>query len=364
VKILFDHQIFSMQRYGGISRYFFNLYNGLNATHDVSSSIAALFAENEYIKNIPPLNNTIGEKLFSGHANRINRWNRRYSKLKIKLNNFDVFHPTYYDPYFLDEIKKPFVVTVYDMIHEVMADKFTDNNNVIAQKKLLINKAAAVIAISEYTKQDIIKFYPGAASKITVIHLGYVATENQAPANPNLPEPYILFVGERNFYKNFTGMVKAIAGLLNKNKELKLLCTGGGKFTTEEQALFNQLNISSQCEQINATETSLNQLYRQARLFVFPSFAEGFGLPLLEAFAAGCAVAGSNNTCFPEIGRGAIAYFDPYDAESMANTIQTMLTDEHKRATYISAGYERLKHFTIQKQVNETVAIYRKVAEK
>lgn len=361
MKILFDHQIFSIQRYGGISRYFFNLYNGLNATAGASCKIAALFSENEYIKAIPPLNNAFGRKLFEGHANRIYRWNRRYSLLNIRQNNFDVFHPTYYDPYFITELKKPFVVTVHDMIHEMMADQFTDNNNIIAQKKLLINQAATIIAISEYTKQDIIKFYPEAAPKITVVHHGYMNDSQQVGVNLDLPKDYILFVGERHFYKNFTGMVKAIAGLLNQNKDLKLICTGGGKFTAEEKELFAQLNISSQCEQRNAAEIELVQLYQQAKLFVFPSFTEGFGLPLLEAFAAGCPVAGSNNSCFPEIGGDAIAYFDPHNADSMTATVQTLLIDEHKRAAYIAAGYERLKQFTMQKQVDETVAVYRKV---
>lgn len=365
MKVLFDHQIFSTQRYGGISRYFFNLNEGLNAIPGVSSSIAALYSENEYIQNSPvPLNNALGKKLFTGHNNRIYRWNGRYSSYKIKQAKFDVFHPTYYDPYFIKELKRPFVITVHDMIHELMGNQFTDNNEVVAQKKLLIDKAAAVIAISGYTQNDIIKFYPEAADKISVIHHGYQFSKLSVEGQLTLPAKYLLFVGERYFYKNFTGFVKAIAGLLNKDKDLTLICAGGGKLTAAEQELFAQLDITSQVQQISATEAELCQLYQQAAVFVFPSFIEGFGLPLLEAFNAGCPVAASDNTCFPEIGGDAVAYFDPHNAESMRQAVKSILTDDSIRAEYIAKGSQRLKLFTIKKQVEQTLELYMAVADK
>lgn len=362
MKILFDHQTFSTQRYGGISRYFFNLYKGFNNTPGVSGKIATLYSENEYIKESPvPLNNGFGKKVFAGHQNRIYRWNKRYSSLLIRKNNFDIFHPTYYDPYFLTDLKKPFVLTVHDMIHELMATEFTDNNKVIEQKKLLIEKAAAVIAISQYTKSDIIKFYPEAEAKIRVVYHGYEYKAGNKPANLTLPHKYILFVGERYFYKNFVGMVKAIAGLLKQDSDLKLICTGGGKFTVAELDLFTDLGISDQCRQISATDTELHQLYQQATVFVFPSFSEGFGFPLLEAFTAGCPVAASDNSCFPEIGGDAAAYFNPNEEESIADTVSKLLADPALRQSYIQKGYERLKYFSIEKCVEETLAVYREV---
>jgi glycosyltransferase involved in cell wall biosynthesis len=363
VKILFDHQTFSTQRYGGISRYFFNLNQGLKAVPGVQSSIATLYSENAYIdsKDVP-FNNALGRKLFSNHQNRIYRWNRRYSAYKIKQGDFDVFHPTYYDPYFVDDLKKPFVLTVHDMIHELMADQFTDNNQVIAQKKLLIERADAIIAISGHTQSDILKFYPAAEDKISVIHHGYHFTAGQTAGQLSLPAKYILFVGERYFYKNFTGFAKAVAPLLNADTELKLICTAGGKFTPGELELFAQLNITGQCSQLNATEMELHQLYQQAAVFVFPSFTEGFGFPLLEAFTAGCPVAASDNSCFPEIGGDAVAYFDPYNAESMYKAVKRILTDDSTRAEYVDKGRQRLKLFTIKKQVEETLELYMEVA--
>lgn len=362
MKVLFDHQTFSIQRYGGISRYFVNLHNGLNNIPDVRSEIAVLYSENEYLKSYPvPFNNKIGEKLFTGHFNRIYRWNRRYCELKLRSNNFDVFHPTYYDPYFINGLKKPFVLTVHDMIHELLPNQFPDNDKVVAQKKAMITAASAIIAISDYTKNDIIKFYPAAADKITVIHHGYhFKAYEQSEASSN--GQFILFVGERPFYKNFPTFVKAIAPLLNENSTLKLICTGGGKFTPHELQLFASLNIPAQCHQVNATDRQLQQLYTEALVFVFPSFIEGFGLPLLEAFNAGCPVAASNASCFPEIGGDAVAYFDPHDVESIHGAIKTILTDTVTRTNYIAKGHERLKLFSIEKQVTETLNVYRKLS--
>lgn len=361
MKILFDHQTFSIQRYGGISRYFVNLNAGLNNLPGVSSEIATLYSENEYLKNYRvPFNNKLGKKLFTGHFNRIYRWNRRYCELKIRLNNFDIFHPTYYDPYFIADLKKPFVLTVHDMIHELMPNQFPDNDKVVAQKRQMITSADAIIAISEYTKGDIIKFYPQVAGKIKVIHHGYSFKAYQ-------PEPvrhgkFILYVGERPFYKNFPNFVKAIAPLLNADKDLQLICTGGGAFSATEQGLLSSLNISGQCRQINVTDQQIQQLYHEALVFVFPSFIEGFGLPLLEAFNAGCPVAASNASCFPEIGGDAVAYFDPHDVESIQKIIAAILTDTDKRDDYIAKGRERLKLFSIDKQVEQTVKVYRELS--
>jgi glycosyltransferase involved in cell wall biosynthesis len=165
-------------------------------------------------------------------------------------------------------------------------------------------------------------------------------------------------------YKNFPLFAEAIAPLLNQDKTLKLVCAGGGGFNADEENLLAKLNITTQCRQTNATDAELKQLYAQAQVFVFPSLIEGFGIPLLEAFSAGCPVAASNNTCFPEIGGDAIAYFDPTDKESIYNSIQSILSDNTTRYNFIKKGYERLKLFSIEKQVRATLNVYREVASK
>jgi glycosyltransferase involved in cell wall biosynthesis len=362
LKILFDHQTFTVQRYGGLSRYFANLNDGLNKLPGVSAKVATLYSENEYLKDVDiPLNNLLGKKIFSGHFGRTYRWNRRYCRLKIRLGDFDVLHPTYYDPYFLEDLKKPYVITIPDMIYEVVPHQFPESEKVIAQKRTVMEHADAIVAISEYTKQDIIKFYPQFEDKIAVIHLSSDFT-GMPDAGPNLLGRYILFVGDRRIYKNFITFVNAIAPLLNEDKELKLVCTGGGKFTAEDEQLFISLHIANQCQQVNAADDELKQLYAQAQVFVFPSYLEGFGIPLLEAFHAGCPVAASNASCFPEIGGDAVAYFDPHDVESMCNTIRAVLTDGSLRTDLIHKGKEQVKLFNGEKVTERSLSLYNTVA--
>lgn len=364
MKILIDHQTFSMQKYGGISRYFANLNHGLNATPGISSSIATLYSENEYLSNEPFfLKNAIGSRLFAGKKDRMYKWNRRFSRWNVRKGNYDVFHPTYLDPYFIKYIKKPFVVTVHDMIYELYPELFDHTaQDIINRKKLLIEKASAVIAISEHTKSDIIKFYPKAESKITVVHHGY-ALSNSATNEPplTLPKNYILFVGDRWHYKNFQPFVKAIRNLFHADASLNLICAGGGSFSKEELTLFNKLNIEQQCTQMSVTDAGLMQLYGQAKLFVFPSWQEGFGLPVLEAFANNCPVVCSNATSLPEVAGKAALYFDPMGPGTIRTAVEQVLNSTAIQKECIKRGRQQLSLFTFEACVQNTIKVYQSV---
>ncbi|WP_345954534.1 glycosyltransferase family 1 protein [Mucilaginibacter sp. PAMB04168] len=365
MKVLFDHQIFSLQKYGGISRYFANLHRGLqSAGHQ--SAITALYAENEYVKHDAfLLNNNLGESLWKGKLNKYYKWNRRFSRWSFKTRAFDVFHPTYYDPYFIKYLKKPCVVTVHDMVHELYPEYFPDATEVIARKKLVMERADALIAISEFTKSDIIKVYPQLANKIHVVYHGYLApdgsTDNLIKENVTLPQNYLLFVGERWHYKNFPLFVKGISPLLQANPQLKLVCAGGKAFTNAELQLFHQQRIGTQCQQMDVTDMLLQQLYRQAKLFAFPSLHEGFGLPLLEAFANQCPVICSNSSCLPEIAGNAAIYFDPLQPADIEQAAAQVLGDENLQQQLKQRGNERLALFTFDACVQNTIKVYQSV---
>ncbi len=365
MKILIDHQTFSMQRYGGISRYFANLNAGFNATPGVSSRIATLYSQNEYIdKDSLPLAG-IGKSLFGDNKDKAFKWNRRYSRWMLRLSYHDVFHPTYYDPYFIKYCRKPFVVTLHDMIYELYPELFDHTaQEIIRRKKLLMDKAAAVIAISEHTKQDILHFYPELEPKIHIVHHGHIPTNADSGDKLQLPERYILYVGERWHYKNFTPFVNAIAPLLQQDPGLHLICPGGGKFSEEESTLFAKFNIDKQLTQMNVTDGQLSQLYSQAQLFAFPSKQEGFGLPVLEAFANQCPVVCSNTTALPEVAGEAAAYFDPASAHSMRTAISNVLQDGTLRGQLIQQGTQRLSQFSMEACVNNTIEVYRSVTGK
>jgi glycosyltransferase involved in cell wall biosynthesis len=359
VKILFDHQMFSLQRYGGVSRYFAGLNKGINAGRGNSSKISVLYSENEYLKDQPPVfNNTIGRGLFAGKQDLIYKWNKKFSKRYMKFGNYDILHPTYFDPYFIKYNKKPLVITVHDMIYENLPQLFPDSAHVIAHKKQVIEKADAIIAISEYTKQEITRFYPEVKDRISVVHHGYTLNTTTADTGLTLPVNYILFVGERWHYKNFVPFVKAIKDLLKDDEQLHLICAGGGKFTSAEKEVLAELDITGKCSQLSVTDAGLKQLYSQAKLFVFPALQEGFGLPLLEAFANNCPVACSNATCFPEIAGDAALYFDPTDELSINTAVKTLINNEDARQQLIKKGQQKLKAYPFQKCIDNTIQVY------
>jgi glycosyltransferase involved in cell wall biosynthesis len=360
MKILYDHQIFSLQKYGGISRYFANLIKGVNGSGKGYGYITSLFSDNEYILNEPlALKNPVGVKLFKNKPKRMYNWNRRFSRWSLRLRNFDVFHPTYFDPYFIKYLRKPCVITVHDMFHELYPQYFADAEEVILRKRSVMERANLIIAISEFTRKDIIKVYPHMKDKIRVVHHGYLKLTDQADTNDTLPGKYILFVGERWHYKNFPLFLEGISTLLQNNTNLQLICAGGKAFTKEELALFAQYKITGQCQQMDATDKILQQLYSQASLFVFPSLHEGFGLPLLEAFANQCPVICSDSSCLPEIAGSAALYFDPTKPEAILQMATRVLQDKELREELKKKGIERLKLFTFDACVQNTLQVYK-----
>ncbi|MDP5139396.1 MAG: glycosyltransferase [Spirosomaceae bacterium] len=122
----------------------------------------------------------------------------------------------------------------------------------------------------------------------------------------------------------------------------------------------NALGIQGKVKQISVDDATLYNLYKNAIAFAYPSEYEGFGLPIIEAFAAGCPVLLSNTSCFPEIAQGAGLYFDPKNKESICSQVNTLLFDESLRKNLIQKGYERVKDFSLEKMTYETYEVYQK----
>jgi glycosyltransferase involved in cell wall biosynthesis len=364
VRVLFDHQKFSEQRYGGITRYFAALLQGIKQHPDFEYQLAALYSNNYYIRNENlPLNNGIGKMLFEGDPKRQYKWNKQYSKMQIGKGAYDVFHPTYFHPYFLKRVKKPYVLTMHDMIYEALPEYFTNTDITPRHKKQTVESATAIIAISQSTKADLMKLLDIPEEKITMIHHGLdIGAPLIIEVIPNLPKSFILFVGERGNYKNFFRFAEAAATLLHENKDLHLVLAGGGQLQVADALTIDRLKIGDRTHQLNVSDAQLNYLYQNAQVFVFPSLYEGFGYPLLEAFKAGCPIAASKTSCFPEIGGEAIAYFDPYDTGSIYNSIKSILADSTVRNNYIQLGHDRLNLFPVEKQITQTLALYSRIA--
>lgn len=357
MRVLYDHQIFQMQKFGGISRYFVELMSRL--PEDVEFNNKITFSENVYLKNTDArFSKGIALPQFRGRNRLTNPINKLRSTVAISRGRYDLFHPTYYNPYFLKRLKRPYVITVYDMIHEKFSDMFPEDDPTKAYKKETIINADKVIAISQNTKDDIINLYGLPENKIEVVYLGHSVNNKDVSEVENLPTDYILYVGQRGGYKNFDRFLKAFAIIHSSFPEIKLVCTGT-PFKKEENNLIESLGIKDDVTRYFVTDSQLTYLYQHALCFVYPSLYEGFGIPILEAFAAECPLALSDTSCFPEIARNGGAYFNPYEVDSIVETLEKIISDEELRKAMVRQGNEVLALYSWDKMAVETAQIYK-----
>ncbi len=367
MKVLFDHQIFSSQKYGGISRYFYNLNRELEKTRDISTSSVLTFSNNQYISHSEIFKHTkfFPSIDFKGKGKLMSSMNKILSKRRLTKKQFDVFHPTYYDPYFLKHIgSRPFVLTVHDMIHEKFGNMFSRFDNTSKYKKLLVEKASKIIAVSENTKKDLVEMFGTDESKVEVIYHAYnasVSIYDGYEFRMVLPEEYILFVGNRGGYKNFVRFIKGVSRLLLKNRHLCVVCVGGGGFTFQELKLFKILKVKYQVLQLNLNDSQLCEVYKKACLFCFPSIYEGFGIPILESFYNECPVICSNTSSLPEVAKNGAIYFDPYSESSIFMAANKVLESEFVRTKLVESGLSRLKNFSWEISAVKTKTIYEDV---
>ncbi|WP_200816319.1 glycosyltransferase family 4 protein [Pedobacter nyackensis] len=372
IKILLDPKIFNEQKFGGISRYYTEMWSQLNEIKGIQIDCPLFYTENIHYQESPLFANSFQaknsifikfSKIFRSYRpKKLKRKNTEKTIELLKKQQFDLFIPTYYDPYFIDHLKdKPFVLTVYDMIHELFPQYFRDDIVTVPNKKLLLEMATKIIAISNSTKNDILVLYPHVdASKIEVVHLAH-AIKPELEIKLDLPQEYVLFIGNRGLYKNFTFFLKALAPVLKQNAQIHLLCAGGNPFTEEENQLISELNLEQQVIQQNFQDVELAIYYKKALFFVFPSEYEGFGIPVLESMACGCPVILANHSSFPEVAGEAAVYFELNNTADLTDKITLLLEDPKLRESYRLKGLEQAKKFNWKKTAMDCLNIYKKV---
>ncbi|MEX2592690.1 MAG: glycosyltransferase family 1 protein [Anditalea sp.] len=363
MKIQFDHQIFSLQQYGGISRYFSVLQDYIQDQRNMTMDRGLLVSRNNYLsESVYPMPAKLARTLVS--RSRTYSFNKRYSKFLLEKGQFDVFHPTYYDAYFLPVLKKPFVLTVHDMTHELFPEFFPVHDKFITYKRKVIERADHVIAVSTSTRNDLQHIFGIDERKVSVVHHGFYNGNIEAAVDFNpIPNPFILFVGDRSGYKNFTRFITGITPLLHKDKELFVICAGGGGFNLSERELLHRNRITENIIQLPVTDSQLKTLYQKTMLFVYPSLYEGFGLPMLEAFSNDCPAAVSRTSCFPEVGGEAAVYFDPYEPDDILQAIQSVIHNKEYRLLLSQKAEVQLQHFTLDSCMEKTMDIYRELGK-
>ena len=362
MNILYDYQTLTMQKFGGISRYYYELVKGLSRESDVIAAVKTVFNLNHYFKDYFKKSKPESLPGFLKKAN--NAINRAYVLMQNK-KKYDIIHPTYYHTYILNKFKGKYVVTIHDMIYEIYKEVMPDAQKVIAQKKAHIFAADKIVCVSEWTKRDLLRFYPQIGEdKIKVIYQGNdirIGKEKKVPKINALKnvEKYILFTGNRGLYKNFNNLARAVADMLKNDKELYLVCGGGGAFDAEEKNLLSELGIADKCIQLRYAEEETVSLYNNAECFVFPSLYEGFGLPILEAWECRCPLVLSNASCFPEIAGEAGVYFDGNSESDIKSAVEKAVYDDEIKNDLIEKGLERSRLYGWDKTVSNTLNLYK-----
>ena len=359
MKIAYDYKIFWNQKYGGISRYFTNLFYEFDK-QKVNYKVFAPFHKNLYLsklKNTKVVGTYIKDNIpFT--SNLIKFYNENFSIFNTNKWKPDLVHYTYY----YNRIRKQHssIITVYDLIHEI-----TSKNKNIKPKQKMIDISDHIICISNNTKNDLLNFYEVDEKKISVIYLGgnhLNNLENLPSAKFTNSKPFILYVGSREKYKNFEFFIKGYSKSKRLSSEVDIVLFGGGKLNKKEKELINKLDIDeNRVIQINGSDIILKSLYKKAKAFVFPSLYEGFGLPILEAIENNCPIVCSDIPIFREILDDNAFFFDLKSYESLILSLEkaVFLNDQNKMIN----GYKLLKNkFTWEECSLNTLKLYKEIA--
>ena len=359
-KIYYDPKIFYIQKYGGISKYFVNLVSKLNKTIYEPSIVAPIFI-NEYLSDI---NKDYKKNLFKikshpKYTRKVSNFiNDKFFSFYNYLNKPDIIHSTYYSKISKKKNQK-IVITVYDLIHEMFNKqfKFSGLNN---SKKEYLDQADKIICISENTKKDLLKYYEVDTKKISVIPLGHPTDREYEIIDLSIiSKPYILFVGDRNNYKNFKSFLKSYSNSKILKKNFNIICFGGEKLSEDEKKFIYEQKINiDNITFLTGNDKKLNYLYKKASLYVCPSLYEGFGLTILEAMNMDCPIIASKTSSLIEIGNDKIEYFNPESAEDMQFKIEKFIFDTGKTKKMISEYPKNLKNFTWEKTAFLTEKVY------
>ena len=371
MRVFYDHQVFSLQDAGGVSRYQYELIRNLQLQADPDLHINLLMGRNASVLPFAGLRNPRTQ--ITGWKTGIRPGYIRYgmneglSALMVqRWGAFDLYHSMLYRamPYVR---RRQLVVTHHDCTHERFPHMFHNAAFIMQKKRKLFAEAAAILCVSESSRKDLLHFYDIALEKTHVVHHGFTPLR-PAPslAEPTVDsaQPYLLYVGSRAEYKNFTLLLNAFA-LSRLATGYRLMVVGGGPFSPEEQAKISSLGVAGQVTLIaKADEATLAQAYRGAALFVYPSLYEGFGFPPLEAMSLGCSVLVYRTSSLPEVCGDAAFYFDHADAEDLSRALVSTLQDASGRAGKRQLGEQQVRRFDWNQTAAQTLDIYRALSRR
>ena len=303
-------------------------------------------------------------------------WNLRTLPNYLKKNPVDVYHTQYITPFFVSKNIK--IITHVHDVSFLAYPEFIKKSDLFFLKLLIpksLKRADKVIAVSEFTKKEIIKYYGIDSEKIEVVYNAaseeflqsdYSGEELFAIRRKyNLPEKYILYIGTMQPRKNIPMLIGAFAEIKKSIPEIRLVLAGNinaHNFDGRIEKEIKRLNLSNEVIFPGfVEEKDKSALFQLAEVFVFPSLYEGFGIPILEAMSMKLPVLSSNIPVHIEIAEEASLYFDPLRLDDFSEKLYNSLTDQNLREKSIYLGYQRAMLFSWEKSAEKVLNIYKSI---
>lgn len=366
MKIVLDFRIFGPQR-GGLGRYNEKLLINL-ASLDLVNEYVVLFYDDQTKISLP--------KNFQIKIVKY-RWYSLAEQIFLPFILYRLKPDLVHFPHFNVPIlyRGKYIITIHDLIMSRFPSIRTSTLGRVAFiiKRLAYNltiknavqKAEKIIAVSEFTKQDIIKYFnlsEERAKGISVIYEGVSASAMGQSSTVQLPDKFFLYVGVAFPHKNLEFLVDSFAEFAKFYPEYYLVLVGSRNYFYNQLENYIKLNHSDIQTKIIykgfVPDSELGAYFAKAQAFIFPSLYEGFGLPPLEAMHLGTAVLASRSSCLPEILQDSALFFDPENKQDLVNKLEIIIKNKELKNKLISCGQDLVKKYSWDEMARKIMKIY------
>ena len=367
MRVAINCRSFLKKQYAGIGRY----------AHNLVESLAVLDKENEYYLyarlNFLDFKRHVPKPPGRNFTVKTDWFDRGLEKT---LGDIDIYHAP--SPDFIDIEKARIVVTVHDLVYRLYPQGHTQETIETTDRQLreIVKKADKIICCSQNTVDDLNRYFYLDRHKVSLVYQGVDKTnfypmkeeEKQAAAKTledrGLKEPFLLFVGTNEPRKNLKNLLFALVDLKNQNRFKGRLAIVGmeGWLNDDIQSIVTKLELKDSVHFLGyVSNEMLRYLYNLCEVFIFPSFYEGFGFPIVEAFSCGAAVVTSDISSCPEVAKDAALTSNPSNPREIASAIGHILEDQKLKSELKQRALRRANDFSFSKTAQETLKVYQDV---
>lgn len=367
MRVAINCRSFLLKNYTGIGRYAYNLVKSLSEIdHETEYWLYAQKKYFDFKRSVPKVP---GENF----SVKVDWFGQGIAKI---LNPIDIYHAP--SPDFISIQNAKIIVTVHDLVYKTYPEGHTQQTRETTEKQLtqIVQQADRIICCSQSTINDLRQYFSVKEGQLRLVYQGVnknifyplrgesLNIARNELAKRGIKEPFILFVGTIEPRKNLQNLLLALSTLKKKNKFKGKLVVSGMKGWMLEglDSVIKKLKLENEVIFPGyVSDDELRALYNLCEVFIFPSFYEGFGFPIVEAFSCGAAVITSNISSCPEIAADAASIVNPYNPDEMAEAISRIMDDEKLKNALRTRALGRATHFSFRKNAEETLAVYKEV---